>query len=225
MLQKLTANLPVLIAPTLVDRLTRADNADWGIAKSACPMMGVLSVIAPTEDKTESSLRGSIMEKITMEGHLTIPFPTYAFYRARNKDATPESWERFCRAVKELATKSGVPVLGEANVVLSLRFFVQPKRGNWDLDRLANAVLDALQGVLYRNDRQVVELSVSVWRQTNEPRIEIRFGTLQGEKLIEHVAVLLRETRDIGNDDALAMARKLVAASERSGPAQRSGDP
>lgn len=44
---------------------------------------------------------------------------------------------------------------------------------NPDVDKLARAVLDALEGVAYRNDGQVVELQLAKYYATGAPGVEI----------------------------------------------------
>lgn len=56
-------------------------------------------------------------------------------------------------------------------VCLSLQFYRPMQRG--DLDNRIKAVLDALNGVLYKDDKQVVELHAFLADDKHNPRVEV----------------------------------------------------
>lgn len=78
-------------------------------------------------------------------------------------------------------------------------FFKTPKTkkdGDWvahknvgDSDNLAKFLLDALNGVAYVDDGQVVHLTVT--KQYGEPRTEVVITPLEGAELVKHAGLRL----------------------------------
>ena len=63
----------------------------------------------------------------------------------------------------------GEPLDGPVSV--AMHFYFPNKRG--DLDNRVKPVLDALEGVAYENDRQVVRYVAERYTDKNDPRVEV----------------------------------------------------
>lgn len=107
----------------------------------------------------------------------TIPLPlnqTYrrgknSFYKTREATEAQEAigWE-----VK--AQYRGKPLEGKLKV--SLRFFwPQPRR---DVDSSVKAALDALNGILWKDDNQICDLLISKKMEKKNPRMEIEVESI-----------------------------------------------
>lgn len=101
-----------------------------------------------------------------------------------------QEWERLVRS--QAQTHAAACGLWEGPVSMALEFYLLmpkslPKKRQAtampdkhpDLDKLARAVLDALKGVIYRDDAQVVSITPLTKRYGNPPRVEI---VLRGER-------------------------------------------
>lgn len=93
---------------------------------------------------------------------------------------TPEktkAWESQVAWVVRAAMGDIQPLTGDIGV--SLVFHRVGKR-RADLDNLTKAVLDALNGILYEDDKQVNKIEAAVQYKSNKPRVEIRLLTTSG---------------------------------------------
>jgi len=54
-------------------------------------------------------------------------------------------------------------------------------RNAGDLDNILKALLDSLQGVIYRDDKQVVQLVARRWTDRHNPRVEITVRQIPGD--------------------------------------------
>ena len=105
---------------------------------------------------------------------LILPYPptvNHMYRRARGHLAlTPEALA-FRHAVRMIAMVQGVtPILGPVAVFLDV---YRPRRRG-DLDNLLKATLDALQnGVAYRDDDQVEQITAVRYDDKRAPRIEV----------------------------------------------------
>lgn len=125
---------------------------------------------------------------------LTIPGPPVPWGRARpsnrtGRPITPKRYRRWKEAAREeLAVRwRGAPLDGPVSLSVSA-YWPRPKRmsrgarepriGREDADNVAKAVMDAGNGILYGDDRQVVELQARKWYAASgeAPRIEIVVG-------------------------------------------------
>lgn len=93
---------------------------------------------------------------------------TFVNRRGRTLTYTPPKTREFETLVAWEARRAKVRPTN-APVAMTLRFF----RCRGDADNLTKSILDALNGIAYDDDRQVVELHVYVTRADAKPRTEI----------------------------------------------------
>jgi Holliday junction resolvase RusA-like endonuclease len=76
-------------------------------------------------------------------------------------------------------TKQPLPRFPKEPVHLEINFY-PPDRRRRDPTNLLKSLLDGLEGVVYRDDKQIVKLSwENVGVSKDNPRVEIRYGVLQ----------------------------------------------
>lgn len=80
------------------------------------------------------------------------------------------AWERTVAWHARLALGAQEPL--EGDVALALRFRRQTRR-RADTDNLVKAVLDGLNGIAYRDDKQIVRVEASVEYGCAEPGVEV----------------------------------------------------
>jgi len=94
---------------------------------------------------------------------------------------TPRETARYEKYVAKLAREA----MGEREptkelVALDLVFY--RARRNADLDNICKATMDPIQGIIYKNDNQVVDLRAQ-WRRDKEwPHAEVAVWSVKGEK-------------------------------------------
>lgn len=101
---------------------------------------------------------------------VVLPVPPSArdYWRVwRNRAVRTKEAEAYCAAVRTLYR--GRP--HQRPVAVTMRWFRAAKRG--DLDNRLKILLDALQGVAYANDQQVVELHAYRAEDPKRPRVEV----------------------------------------------------
>ena len=104
---------------------------------------------------------------------LVLPYPptvNHMYRRARGHLAlTPEALA-FRHAVRMIAMVQGVvPITGPVAVFLDV---YRPRRRG-DLDNILKATLDALNGIAYRDDEQVQQITAVRYDDKRAPRIEV----------------------------------------------------
>ena len=104
---------------------------------------------------------------------LHLPYPptvNHMYRRARGHLAlTPEALA-FRHAVRMIAMAQAVtPIIGPVAVFLDV---YRPRRRG-DLDNLLKATLDALNGVAYRDDNQVEQITAVRYDDKRAPRVEV----------------------------------------------------
>ena len=104
---------------------------------------------------------------------LVLPYPptvNHMYRRARGHLAlTPEALA-FRHAVRMIAMVQGVtPITGSVAVFLDV---YRPRRRG-DLDNILKATLDSLNGVAYRDDQQVEQITAVRYDDKRAPRIEV----------------------------------------------------
>lgn len=104
---------------------------------------------------------------------LILPYPPSAnHYLRRTKNGVFRTKEAndYREDVQKLCLIARLePMQGD----VSLRIDVYRPRKTGDLDNTLKLVLDALQGHLYENDRQVWHISLTRHDDKNDPRIEV----------------------------------------------------
>lgn len=104
----------------------------------------------------------------------TLPYPPSANRYWRNvRGRTLKSREarRYAVECQWLARAESDGALLQGEVAVTLRLYRPSKRG--DLDNRIKVVLDALQGVAYADDKQVIEIHAYRYDDKENPRIEI----------------------------------------------------
>lgn len=125
----------------------------------------------------------------------TVPGPPVAKQRPRVTKSghtyTPKEtqhWESTCRILAHQAMQGAKPHEGAVSLRITAHFQIPKTWPKWklkaepwatvgkDLDNIAKAVLDACNGVVYADDRQVVELHVNKhYDETPKVEVEARF--------------------------------------------------
>jgi Holliday junction resolvase RusA-like endonuclease len=84
--------------------------------------------------------------------------------------------------VNRLARSLGIRMIRRpSQVAFQVTWYRDKKMG--DLDKRLGIVLDALQGVVYENDSQIVEILAKRIDATSNPRIEVTVYEVKQEKL------------------------------------------
>ena len=104
---------------------------------------------------------------------LILPYPptvNHMYRRARGHLAlTPEALA-FRHAVRMIAMVQGAtPLVGPVAVFLDV---YRPRRRG-DLDNILKATLDALNGIAYRDDDQVEQITAQRYEDKRAPRVEV----------------------------------------------------
>ena len=107
-----------------------------------------------------------------------LPYPVSAnrYWRTfRNHHVRSEEADIYIATVKWLLREHGVQDVqhpAPQKVALYLDFYRPQKSG--DLDNLLKVPLDAFQGLLYDDDKQIVEIHAARYDDKSKPRIELR---------------------------------------------------
>lgn len=113
---------------------------------------------------------------------ITLPFPPSAnrYWRTRVafKGARPyvqtyvsAEAKEYKHEVRLLAMAARQPLL-HGRLIVFMDFYRPRKSG--DLDNRVKVVLDALQSIVYCDDKQIVELHLRRFDDKNDPRVELR---------------------------------------------------
>jgi Holliday junction resolvase RusA-like endonuclease len=129
-----------------------------------------------------------------MAKSFVIPLPPYPSHRHSNKRATARNKQLFYDLVRECA-KDVVSAPNDRRLSLSLDFYGKRE----DLDNLLKLLLDAFTGVLYKDDRQVVELTARVFRSSAKPRVEVAPEFFDDDKEAQRRAVESTESAHRAN--------------------------
>lgn len=101
---------------------------------------------------------------------LTLPIPPsanrYWVYTGKRVATSPEA-KAYKQAVLLLAPKNII----HGRVAVNISVFRPAKRG--DLDNYLKVLLDALEGVLYENDKQITEIHAFRYDDKENPRVEL----------------------------------------------------
>ena len=86
------------------------------------------------------------------------------------RDPRVTAWEErvACAAKEKLAGRA--MIAGDLSV--QLRFYM-PTRRRTDVDNLSKGVLDAIKGILFADDAQVVDLHVTKYVDRKQPRVYV----------------------------------------------------
>lgn len=93
----------------------------------------------------------------------------HAYQPQRNRD-----YREVVRAAAVAAMNGREPMTGAVDVGVKLfRRFKQTSRSFGDTDNHAKAILDGLNSIVFRDDSQVIKLTVEKYTSKTEPRAEI----------------------------------------------------
>jgi len=87
-----------------------------------------------------------------------------------------KAWERVVGWKARSVMDGREPLAGEIAVMLE---FYRVNAVACDLDNLAKAVMDALNGICYRDDRQIAEMHIVRFVDRKDPRVEIKIWPLE----------------------------------------------
>lgn len=127
-----------------------------------------------------------------------VPRPHGGVWMQANPKLAP--WRRLVAAAARKAARqsyadNGGPVIVELSFFLKApqRLFrltdvaVEPHTKKPDVDKLARAILDAMTGVLYADDSQVISLTVGKW-YSRDPRVEVAVALLDPDCQVQKKA-------------------------------------
>ena len=111
---------------------------------------------------------------------VTLPYPPSAnrYWRHVGRNVVVSKEARlYRRRAASLALSAGMrPVDGPAKVTLEV---FRPRKSG-DLDNSIKVLMDALRGVAYRDDSQVVEIRAHRWDDKDNPRVEVQVECRNG---------------------------------------------
>jgi Holliday junction resolvase RusA-like endonuclease len=112
--------------------------------------------------------------------NLTLPYPPpvnrmYRHYNGRT--VLSAEARQYKRDVALIASARGCGEPLEGDVVVTMHIY-RPRRVG-DLDGRIKALLDALQGVCYLDDKQVCELHAHRHEDKARPRVEVSVGPIE----------------------------------------------
>lgn len=108
----------------------------------------------------------------------TLPYPPSAnrYWRYnRGQIHVSEEARDFKREAAWMAVLAGVECL-EGNVKITLRVYRPARRG--DLDNSIKVLIDALRGIVYNDDDQIVELHALRFDDKTDPRVVVKLESL-----------------------------------------------
>ncbi len=106
---------------------------------------------------------------------LSLPPPLNAMYRPNwhgkgvRKTDECKDWEMETQAICRTLGMRVIPASIRIRMTVDLYYGSHER----DIDSSLKATLDCLQGVVYENDRQIVELAVRKFQDKSAPRLEI----------------------------------------------------
>lgn len=111
----------------------------------------------------------SVVLEFSVNGKQPIPFKRAG--RNGKYTYTPPDMAKWEATVSEAAQEAGAtPLAGDMAIELTFR---REKRNRADLDNLSKCVLDALNGVAYVDDKQVIQLIASVEYGCSCPGVDV----------------------------------------------------
>ena len=87
------------------------------------------------------------------------------------QSARVKDWQRTVAQWANVAMSQYGPMAGDLSV--SLEFYM-PNRRRVDLDNLSKAVCDALQDIVYQDDKQIVELHLAKFIDRDNPGVGVQ---------------------------------------------------
>lgn len=107
---------------------------------------------------------------------LILPPPISAnryWRKFRNRMVVSAEAQAYKREVSLIAAASGLDML-TGDVAIRLDVYREAKRG--DLDNKLKVILDSLQGILYADDKQIVEIHARRFDDKHNPRVEVEIS-------------------------------------------------
>lgn len=112
----------------------------------------------------------------TVNGHAKAydPEKSYSYKQLVRLEATkvmpPEPWQKAIK-IEVRACRSIPKVFSKKRQIMAIQGDIRPTTKP-DIDNIVKGIKDALKGVIWRDDSQVVEIVASKW-YSNSPRVEI----------------------------------------------------
>lgn len=105
------------------------------------------------------------------------PLPKQSFQAGEHGGYTPGPIKEWQKTVgweaKKEKTRRGIYDLLEGNLCVMISFWRKNLKNRCDADNLSKAVLDSLNGVLWKDDIQVVQLFIAKMEDKHHPRIAV----------------------------------------------------
>lgn len=101
---------------------------------------------------------------------LTMPFPPSAnryWRKFRNRMVKSDEARNYCELVRNTMESQMI----DGTVAISMHFYRPAKRG--DLANREKVLSDSLQGILYKDDKQIVEMHLYQDDDKTNPRVEV----------------------------------------------------
>lgn len=120
-------------------------------------------------------LHGDPAQTYDLEGaviKLTVPYPPSAnrYWRVSgNRVYRSTEAKNYKKQVQQMATLQHEPISGDLAVTL---YVYRPRRSG-DLDNRIKCLLDSLQGAIYHDDKQIVEIHAYRMDDKHNPRVEV----------------------------------------------------
>ena len=112
------------------------------------------------------------------EQAFTLPLPPSAnrYWRNwRGRMVISSEARKYKEQVSKVLAEQGAVCLGDGPVAILMRVFRKIKSG--DLDNRIKVVLDSLRGIVYQDDKQVVEIHAFRHDDRDNPRVEIQIAS------------------------------------------------
>lgn len=107
---------------------------------------------------------------------VTLPYPPsvnrYLRFAPGGYAYTTKEAKQYKQGAKLRALTQGMRPIQEGEVALLITVFRPRKTG--DLDNHLKVLLDSLNGVAYKDDKQVAEIFISRFEDKENPRVEVR---------------------------------------------------
>lgn len=159
-------------------------NEAYLILQSACPACGVAPVppakVAPMiMSKSTCNLRvdGQVL-RFVIPIH---PIPKQSVRFGYRKGYTPKRIKSYEKKIEQVVQQFATQNFEDALLTVELWFY-RENRIRTDCDNLAKPVMDAMEGILFDNDNQVMDLNIRKRFDKQNPRIEVAIALFEEDR-------------------------------------------
>lgn len=159
-----------------------------GVPVPDCPCQTGLPVLAPKPPKIEVLPKVDISKVLnTKATSFTVPGQPVPKGRPRlskRKAFTPQKTKDYQQVVA-LVARQHIRKLYHSPLFMHLKFYREIQRGKKpDVDNLAKSVMDALEGIAYKNDDLIRKLYIEVEYIRGNPRCEVFIAPISDTQAI-----------------------------------------